>query len=124
VNTTNDGVFLAGASQGPKDIPDSVAQADAAAGQALALIDAGRLALEPNTAEIDEAACSGCRTCIPLCPYTAISRDASKAVAVIEQALCKGCGTCVAACPSGAAQQHLFTDVQVYREIEGMLCHA
>jgi heterodisulfide reductase subunit A len=123
VNTVNDGVFLAGACQGPKDIPDSVAQADAAAAQALALIDRGRVELEPNTAWIDEDLCSGCKTCIPLCPYKAIERDTQERIAVIDAALCKGCGTCVAACPSGAAQQHLFTDDQIYIEIEGIMSY-
>lgn len=123
VNTATDGILLAGACQGPKDIPDSVAQATAAAGKALALIDAGKIALEPNTAWIDEETCSGCKTCIPLCPYTAISRDEEKGVAVVDDALCKGCGTCVAACPSGAAHQKLFTDEQIYAEIEGILTY-
>jgi heterodisulfide reductase subunit A len=123
VNTANDGVFLAGACQGAKDIPDTVAQAGAAAAEALALIDHGRIALEPNTAWIDDEACSGCKTCIPLCPYSAIRRDEEKEVAVIDETLCKGCGVCVAACPSAAAHQHLFTDDQIYDEIEGVLCY-
>ena len=123
VNTANDGVFLAGACQGPKDIPDTVAQAAAAAAKALALIDAGRVELEPNTAWVDEQMCSGCQTCIGLCPYKAISHDAERKIAVIDQALCKGCGTCVAACPSGAAQQHLFSDAQVHQELEGLMSY-
>ncbi len=121
VNTANDGVFVAGACQGAKDIPDTVAQADAAAAKALALIDAGQIELEPNTAWIEESMCSGCKTCIPLCPYQAIYRDEERNIAVIDQALCKGCGTCVAACPSGAAMQHLFSDEQVHAELEGLL---
>ena len=68
VNTANDGVLLAGACQGAKDIPDTVAQADAAAAKALALIDAGQIELEPNTAWIDEEMCSGCKTCILAVP--------------------------------------------------------
>jgi heterodisulfide reductase subunit A2 len=123
VNTANDGVLLAGACQGAKDIPNTVAQAGAAAAEALALIDHGRIELEPNTSWIEEELCSGCKTCIPLCPYTAIRRDEEKAVAVIDETLCKGCGVCVAACPSGAARQHLFTDEQIYDEIEGVLCY-
>ena len=123
VNTANDGVLVAGACQGPKDIPDTVAQADAAAAQALELIDRGQFELEPNTAWIDEELCSGCKTCIPLCPYKAIRRDPEKKVAVIDETLCKGCGTCVAACPSGASQQHLFTDGQIYDEIEGIMSY-
>jgi len=123
VNTVNDGVFLAGACQSPKDIPDTVAQADAAAGQALALLDRGQVELEPNTAWVDEELCSGCKTCLGLCPYHAITRDAEKEVAVIDEALCKGCGTCVAGCPSGAIVQHLFTDEQIYEEIEGIMSY-
>jgi heterodisulfide reductase subunit A len=124
VSTFTDGIFLAGACQGPKDIPDAVAQAGAAAAEALALIDRGFVELEPNTAYIDAALCSGCKTCIGLCPFSAISFDREKGVAVINEALCKGCGTCVAACPSGAAQQNLFADEQIYTEIEGVLVDA
>ena len=123
VNTANDGVFLAGACQGAKDIPDTVAQADAAAGRALALMDAGQIELEPNTAWIDDDVCSGCKTCIELCPYKAITHDLERKIAVLDAALCKGCGTCVAACPSGAAQQHLFNDEQVYAELQGLMSY-
>jgi len=123
VSTFTDGVFLAGACQGPKDIPDTVAQAGAAAAEALALIDRGHVELEPNTAFIDEELCSGCKTCVNMCPYSAISFDAEKFVAKVNEALCKGCGTCVAACPSGSAQQHLFTDEQIFDEIEGVLSY-
>ncbi len=121
VQTFTDGIFIAGACQGPKDIPDSVAQASAAAAEALALIDKGHVELEPNTAFIDEELCSGCHMCIAMCPYSAISFDEEKKVAVLNEALCKGCGTCVATCPSGAAQQNLFKDQQLWAEIEGAL---
>ncbi len=121
VNTANDGVLIAGACQGAKDIPDTVAQADAAAAKALVLIDSGQIELEPNTAWIKEDMCSGCMTCIALCPYKAITHDAERKVAVIDAALCKGCGTCVAACPSGAAKQHLFADEQINEELEGLM---
>jgi heterodisulfide reductase subunit A len=121
VSTFTDGIFIAGACQGPKDIPDTVAQAGAAAAEAMALIDKGYVQLEPNTAFITEELCSGCKTCVALCPYSAITYDNEKLKAAVNEALCKGCGTCVAACPSGAAQQHLFTDIEVYEEIEGVL---
>jgi heterodisulfide reductase subunit A2 len=124
VSTFTDGVFLAGTCQGPKDIPDSVAQAGAAAAEALALIDQGSVELEPNTAFVDPAACSGCRTCVPLCPFSAITLDHERTIAVVNEVLCKGCGICVAACPSGAVQQHLFTDEQVLSEIRGVLEYA
>jgi len=121
VSTFTDGVFLAGACQGPKDIPDCVAQAGAAAAEALALIDKGHVELEPNTAEVREDLCSGCKTCVALCPFSAVSFDTGRNAAAVNGALCKGCGTCVAACPSGALQQHLFTDEQIFHEIKGVL---
>lgn len=121
VSTFTDGVFLAGACQGPKDIPDTVAQSGAAAAEAMALIDRGVVELEPNTAWIDEEACSGCQTCVAMCPFTAISYDSDKQVSVVNEVLCKGCGTCVSACPSGAARQHLFLDEEIFAEIEGVL---
>nr|MBN2278113.1 CoB--CoM heterodisulfide reductase iron-sulfur subunit A family protein [candidate division Zixibacteria bacterium] len=121
VSTFTEGVYLAGACQGPKDIPDSVAQAGAAAAEALALIDKGHVELEPNTAFIREEFCSGCKTCLMLCPYSAISFNSEKNTAEVNGALCKGCGTCVAACPSGALQQNLFTDEQIYCEIKGVV---
>lgn len=120
VHTFTEGIFLAGCCQGPKDIPDTVAQSGAAAAQALALIDAGTMELEPNTAYVQEEACSGCRTCLPLCPYQAISFVDQKR-AHINEVLCKGCGTCVAACPSGSIRQHLFEDEEIFEEIEGIL---
>ena len=120
VATFADGIYIAGCCQGPKDIPDTVAQSGAAAAQVLALIDAGFVELEPNTAYIVAEACSGCKTCIPLCPYSAISFLEEKK-AYINEVLCKGCGTCVAACPSGSIRQNLFEDQEIYEEIEGIL---
>jgi heterodisulfide reductase subunit A len=122
VSTFTDGVFLAGACQGPKDIPDTVAQAGAAAAEALALVDAGFIELEPNTAFVAEENCSGCKTCVGLCPFSAIGYDDGKAH--INEVLCKGCGTCVAACPSGAIHQNLFEDDEIFEEIVGVLTNA
>ena len=123
VSTFTEGVFVAGACQGPKDIPDTVAQAGAAAAEAVALIDKGYIEQEPNTAYVIEEACSGCKSCIPLCPYSAIKFDEEKKKAYIEEALCKGCGTCVAACPSGSIVQNLFEDEEIFGEIEGLLAY-
>ncbi|HZP89374.1 MAG TPA: 4Fe-4S binding protein, partial [Actinomycetota bacterium] len=123
VSTFTDGVFLAGACQGPKDIPESVAQAGAAAAEALAMIDRGHVMLEASTAFIDDAACSGCKTCVGLCPFNAISFDEERKKASVNEVVCKGCGICVGACPSGAAQQHLFTDDEILSEIEGVLAY-
>ncbi|MFH0895289.1 MAG: CoB--CoM heterodisulfide reductase iron-sulfur subunit A family protein [Bacteroidota bacterium] len=120
VDTFTDGIFIAGACQGPKDIPDSVAQAGAAAAQCLALIDAGHVELEPNTAYIIEESCSGCKSCLNICPYKAIGFDDTKKRSIINEALCKGCGTCVASCPSSAIKQNLFEDVEIFSEIKGL----
>ena len=121
VSTFTDGIFIAGACQGPRDIPDSVAQAGAAAAEVLSLISAGSIELEPNTAMILQDFCSGCKSCIPLCPYSAISFKEETKKAYINEALCKGCGTCVAACPSGSIIQNLFEDDQIFSEIDGLL---
>jgi heterodisulfide reductase subunit A len=121
VNTFTDGIFLAGCCQGPKDIPDTVAQAGAAAAEAFQLLDLGAIELEPNTAYVLEEVCSGCKTCVGLCPYNAISFLADKHVAQINEALCKGCGTCVAACPSASIRQHLFEDEQIFEEVYGIM---
>ncbi len=123
VNTFTDGILLAGCCQGPKDIPDTVAQAGAAAAEALVLIDKGHIEQEPNTAFIHEEDCSGCKSCIPLCPYSAILFNEGTRKAIINQALCKGCGTCVASCPSGSIEQNLFDDEEIFSEIEGVLAY-
>jgi heterodisulfide reductase subunit A len=123
VNTFTEGIFIAGCCQGPKDIPDTVAQAGAAAAEALVLIDKGHVEQEPNTAFVNEIECSGCKSCVPLCPYTAIAFVDEKKKAVINEALCKGCGTCVAACPSGSITQNLFEDDEIFSEIEGVLAY-
>jgi heterodisulfide reductase subunit A2 len=90
--------------------------------RALALIDKGFVEQEPNTAHV-LADCSGCKSCIPLCPYTAILFDAATGKAVINEALCKGCGTCAGSCPSGSIVQKLFEDEEVFSEIEGVLAY-
>ncbi len=121
VSTTTDGVFIAGACQGPKDIPDTVAQGGAAAAQAMSLMIRGEVEMDAAYAVIDEAICSGCRLCNDLCPYSAISFDEEKKISTVNAALCKACGTCVAGCPSGAIHALHFTDEQIYAEIEGIL---
>ena len=124
VSTFTEGVFIAGACQGPKDIPDSVAQAGAAAAEALALIDSKTVELEPYTASVIEDECSGCKSCIPVCPYQAVTFLEHEKKAHINEVLCKGCGTCVASCPSGSIRQNFFEDQEIFEEIEGVLAHA
>ncbi|MBM3148241.1 MAG: CoB--CoM heterodisulfide reductase iron-sulfur subunit A family protein, partial [Actinobacteria bacterium] len=121
VQTASDGIFIAGTCQGPKDIPDSVAQGAAAAANILSLVDRGSVVIEPITSVIEETTCGGCRLCISVCPYDAASFDEAKKVSVVDEAACKGCGTCVAVCPSGAAQQRFFEDAEIMAEIDGLL---
>ena len=121
VATTTDGVFVAGCAQGPKDIPDTVAQASAAAAEVLAMISRGKVEIEAATAVIDERICSGCQACKLVCPYTAISFDEREEVCRVNEALCKGCGSCVGGCPSDAISLNHFTNEQILAEMEGML---
>jgi len=121
VATTTDGVFVVGCAQGPKDIPDTVAQASAAAARVLALISQGEVEIEAATAIVDERICSGCQLCIPICPYSAISFDEEKLVSRVNEALCKGCGACVGGCPSDAISLSHFTNEQIMAQLEGML---
>lgn len=119
--TATDGVFVAGCCQGPKDIPDTVAQASSASARILANIAKGEIEVEPIQAVIDPELCAGCRLCNDLCSYGAIYFDEDKRVSVVRDALCKGCGTCVACCPSSAAMAQHFSDDQIFAEIEGIL---
>ncbi len=121
VSTPTAGIFLAGCCQGPKDIPDTVAQASAAAGEAVAILAKGSVETRAEISVIDPDQCSGCKTCIGVCSYSAITFDESRQVAVVNDALCQGCGSCSAACPSSAARVGHFTDIQVMREMEALL---
>jgi heterodisulfide reductase subunit A len=119
--TTTDGVFIAGCAQGPKDIPDTVAQAGSAAARILSLIAKGEVEIEPVRAVVQEEYCSGCKICNGLCPYGAIEFVEDRKVSHVNEALCKGCGTCVAACPSSAMTGQGFTDGQILAEMTGLL---
>lgn len=103
VDTTTAGVFIAGTVQGPKDIPDSVAQGSAAASKATAILSADKLSHSPEVASIREALCSGCGICENVCPYDAITVERS-GIAVVNEILCSGCGLCAASCPAGAIE--------------------
>jgi heterodisulfide reductase subunit A len=121
VATMSDGIFVVGCCQGPKDIPDTVAQALAAAARVLSMISKGKVEIEAATSVVNEERCSGCRICALLCPFSAISFDEEKKVSQINEALCKGCGVCVAGCPSSAITGKHFTTEQIIAEIEGVL---
>jgi heterodisulfide reductase subunit A len=129
VATITEGVFIAGACQGPKDIPDAVGQGAAAAARVQGMISKGTVMIEPVVATIDEDKCSGCRICNNLCPFSAIEflpdeaagAPPGRKVSRVNAVLCKGCGTCVAACPAGAIAGAHFANEQVEAEIEGLL---
>jgi len=121
VATSTDGIYIAGCCQGPKDIPDTVAQASAAAARILAFINKAKVQIEPITAYIDPELCAGCQLCTSICPYNAITYMKDRKVSEVNEALCKGCGTCVAACPSGASYQKHYKDVQIVAELEGLM---
>ena len=124
VDTLTDGVYIAGVAQGPKDIPDSVAQGSAAASRAAIPMAKGEVEIEPIIASNDEAVCGACQVCVELCPYAAITIATGvggKEFAQINSALCKGCGTCVGACPSGAMNQQHFKTEQIMAQISAAL---
>ena len=122
VATMTDGIFVAGCCQGPKDIPDTVAQANAAAAEALALISRGKVEVESATAVINEKLCTGCQLCKAVCPYSgAIAFDEEKGVCRVNEALCKGCGACVGGCPSDAISLSHYTNEQLLAQMEGAL---
>ncbi|OGP75898.1 MAG: disulfide reductase [Deltaproteobacteria bacterium RBG_16_49_23] len=121
VATQVDGIFLAGCCQGPKDIPDTVAQASAAAAEVMSLLARGEIEVEPTIASIDPELCAGCKLCIEICPHSAIEFLEMKGISAVNEALCKGCGACTAICPNKAARQNHFTQTQVLAEVEGLV---
>jgi len=112
VDSFNDGIFVAGMVQGPKDIPDTVAQAKAAASGAMALMGRGKINIEPYYSIVDEERCAGCQVCISVCPYNAVALN-ERGYAEVNPALCKGCGTCTSTCASGAISSQHYTDGQI-----------
>jgi len=121
VLTMSEGIFIAGACQGPMAIPETVAQAAATASRSAGLINQGTVLMEPVRASIDADHCSGCRICNNLCPYSAIIFHEEEQVSEVVTAMCQGCGTCVAACPSAAISGAHFTREQLMAQIEGLL---
>jgi heterodisulfide reductase subunit A len=116
VETTTEGVFLAGCVSGPKDIADSIAQGSAAAAKVASFIARDTVSLEPTISAVEPALCRACGTCVDLCEYHApslVERSPGLKVAEINQALCKGCGTCASWCPTGAITALHFTDDQI-----------
>jgi heterodisulfide reductase subunit A len=120
VETSSAGVFLAGSCQGPRDVPDTVAHAGAAALEVVRLFNQGEVTIPPTVAQVDTLLCVGCGECLLACPYSAISRN-TEGKAEINAALCKGCGTCAATCPSGAITALHFTDQEIVAQIDGLM---
>jgi heterodisulfide reductase subunit A len=121
VDTTSDGVFLAGTCQGPKDIPDTVAQAKAAASSALIPLSMGKAKVEAIVSSVDGELCVGCGLCEPTCPYSALSLHPWRRIMTINEVLCKGCGACSVACPSKAITLGHFTQKQTLAMLDAML---
>lgn len=130
VESPTAGIFLSGVCQGPKDIPETVAQAGAAAVKAIGLLAKDKLLTNPCTAQADELMCNGCSTCANVCPYGAISYETKlvndhgireeRRVAVVNSALCQGCGACTVACPSGSMDLQGFSNRQILAEVDAI----
>ena len=121
VSTVREGVYIAGCAQGPKDIQSSVAQGQAAAGRILSrLVPGEKLEIAAITAEVDAERCSGCKICLDVCAYRAITGDERVKQARVNELLCRGCGACAAVCPSGAITSKHFTDEQICAEIKAL----
>jgi heterodisulfide reductase subunit A len=116
------GIFVVGTCRAPVDLGRAMTEGASAAGLALASLVPGRmLELQAIHAVVDEERCSGCRVCLAVCPFKAISFDPERRRAAVDPALCTACGTCVAACPAAAMTGHHFTSQQIFAEIEGVL---
>jgi heterodisulfide reductase subunit A len=117
-----EGIFVIGCARGPQSISESIVQSEAAAGKILsALVPGRKLELEVRVSEISASFCTGCKTCLDVCPYGAISFDEDRRISVVNEVLCHGCGSCAAACPSGAARLKHFTFPQIYQELKEVL---
>ncbi len=121
VETLTSGIFVAGAAQGPKDIPETVAQASGAASKVLALFSKDTFERDPLIADVDEDLCVGCGVCVEICPYGARELDESRHVVTVNPVLCEGCGACAAACPSGAITHANFSPKQIINMVTPLL---
>ncbi len=126
VETNIQGVFIAGCAQGPKDIADSISQANAVAAKVDALLARSTIWMEPITSYVQKELCRGCGTCIDVCEYGALklSDHAGLLIAEVNEALCEGCGTCATYCPTGAIDIRHFKDQQIESMLEAFLLQA
>ncbi len=132
VESPTAGIFLAGCCQGPKDIPETVAQSSGAAAKAICLLVKDKLKNNPCTANPNENMCNGCGQCANVCPYGAISyvdkdfrgpnrTTITRHVSQVNTAMCHGCGACTVACPSGAMDLLGFSNKQILAEVDSVL---
>ncbi len=121
VDTAVEGVFLAGCCQGPKDIPDTIGQAKAAASSALIPLIRGSVPVESATAVVEPELCAGCGLCVKVCPFGAPAIDPLFGVSYVNAVLCKGCGTCAAACPNKAMHLQHFTPEQILAQVDALV---
>jgi len=120
IESLTQGIFLAGTAQGPRDIPETVAQASGAASKAASILASDELTHSPETSRVDEYLCTGCQNCIDLCPYNALELNQRKKVE-INVVLCEGCGICASACPTGAITLTNATEPQIVKMIDTMM---
>ncbi len=120
VESLTAGIYLAGAAQFPKDIPETIVQASGAAAKVLSLFSQREMVQEPTIAYVDEELCSGCGLCIETCPYEAREMHPWKDMAIVNVALCQGCGACAVACPNKASAVRNFTTGQVLAMVEAL----
>ncbi len=131
VESPTAGIFLSGACQGPKDIPETVAQASAAAAKVIGLLAKDHMTCNPCVARPDELMCNGCSACEKVCPYGAIHYENKefrgpnrttllRRVAQVNPAVCQGCGACTVACPSGAMDLLGFSNQQIMAEVDAI----
>ena len=130
VESATAGVFLSGVCQGPKDIPETVAQASAAAVKVIGLLSKDQITCNPCVAQSNELLCNGCSACEKVCPYGAITymdkevndhgKREVRRLAYVNEAVCQGCGACTVACPSGAMDLKGFTNRQIMAEVDAI----
>ena len=118
VDTLTDGVFICGCAQGPKDIPDTVAQASAASSRATRLMNRGEYDIAPVIAFVHEDLCDGCGLCIEHCPLGALT---PAQIVSVNEAVCRGCGSCIASCPRDALDLHCYTNEQLLGQVRAAL---
>jgi heterodisulfide reductase subunit A len=119
VATPTEGVFIAGCCEGPRDIPDTVAQAEATAAKALSMISKGKIILEPMVSHVDEMFCHGCGRCEMVCVFHAPKVEKKNGVMVssVNETLCKGCGSCSVVCPTGAISIRHFEKAGILAQV-------